>query len=59
MWCSKISGPRTVLLGDAAHAVTPVGSGLILVRVQVWCTGFGAPRSVAQEQCCWGMLRML
>ena len=25
IWCFKISGPRTVLLGDAAHAVTPVG----------------------------------
>lgn len=25
VWCSQISGPSAVLLGDAAHAVTPVG----------------------------------
>lgn len=25
VWCSKLTGPRVLLLGDAAHAVTPVG----------------------------------
>ena len=25
VWCSKLSGPAVLLLGDAAHAVTPVG----------------------------------
>lgn len=25
VWCSRLTGPRVVLLGDAAHAVTPVG----------------------------------
>ncbi|KAL3130784.1 hypothetical protein ABBQ38_000126 [Trebouxia sp. C0009 RCD-2024] len=25
VWCSRLTGPRVVLVGDAAHAVTPVG----------------------------------
>jgi len=25
VWCSKLTGPGVLLLGDAAHAVTPVG----------------------------------
>lgn len=25
VWCSKLTGPAVLLLGDAAHAVTPVG----------------------------------
>lgn len=25
VWCSRLTGPGVLLLGDAAHAVTPVG----------------------------------